>query len=398
MKESLQKYSEGIEDTVLKEKMQKIRSKTLHSLLGISKYNVSNSSSAAKKLPFDVLIVDESSMIDISLMSKLFSSIKTETRLILLGDRFQLSSIGAGSVFGDLCFSVQMNRFSAKDIDFINSLTERDFLTEAELGDPGQHNPLTSKVIELKKSYRFSDDKGIGKISKLILEGTENGLNEFYNIGNPDHEVMIADDIENDFSERLLMLYDEYAAEDDISEAFVKLNRIRILCSVTSGKYSTDYFNKLIETRLLEKRLLNPGSYFYDKQPIIINENDYNLGLFNGDTGIVRFERETGFYNAFFQLQELKKVPCNQIKKFSTAYAMSIHKSQGSEFENVLVVLNSAGKEKFVSRELLYTAVTRAKNRIMIISEREVLEKAMKNKVSRISGIKYRLNKPASIS
>ena len=174
--------------------------------------------------------------------------------------------------------------------------------------------------------------------------------------------------------------------------AFTKLNRIRILCSITEGKYSVDYFNRLIETRLKERKLINPEGYMYDKQAIMITENDYDLNIFNGDIGIVRFDKESGNYFVNFRFPELRRILSTEIKRFVPTYALSIHKSQGSEFENIIVVLNEVEKRNFLTRELIYTAMTRAKQKVLIISSYEILEKAIAKKITRISGIKYKLN------
>lgn len=394
MSESLLVYSERIEDPVVKENYLKIKSKTLHRLLGIQKNNTVSSLSDDLKIPYDVVIVDESSMIDISLMGKLFHSTGSDTKMIFLGDKNQLSPIGAGSVFGDLCSTARLNQFPHEDFDLINKLADNEILTIEDRLDVSERSILSGNVIELQNSYRFSDTEGIGKLSRSILNGEIKELNKYYISDNTaDTDVFITENIENEFAENLLDLYEEYAQEEDIKTAFSKLNRIKVLCSVTEGKYSVGYFNRLIETRLKEKRLINPDTYFYDKQAIIITENDYQLGLFNGDIGIVRSDKESGGFYAYFQLSELKKVSCNEIKRFSTAYAMSIHKSQGSEFDNAVVVLNDVENTGFLTRELIYTAVTRAKKRVLIISDRDVLTKALRNKISRISGIKYRINK-----
>lgn len=394
MSESLLVYSERIEDPVVKENYLKIKSKTLHRLLGIHKNNTVSSLSDDLKIPYDVVIVDESSMIDISLMGKLFHSTGSDTKMIFLGDKNQLSPIGAGSVFGDLCSTARLNQFPHEDFDLINKLADNEILTIEDRLDVSERSILSGNVIELQNSYRFSDTEGIGKLSRSILNGEIKELNKYYISDNTaDTDVFITENIENEFAENLLDLYEEYAQEEDIKTAFSKLNRIKVLCSVTEGKYSVGYFNRLIETRLKEKRLINPDTYFYDKQAIIITENDYQLGLFNGDIGIVRSDKESGGFYAYFQLSELKKVSCNEIKRFSTAYAMSIHKSQGSEFDNAVVVLNDVENTGFLTRELIYTAVTRAKKRVLIISDRDVLTKALRNKISRISGIKYRINK-----
>lgn len=393
MNESIVKFNENTSDVNLQSKLQKIKAQTLHRLLGLHKYNVENTFSKDFKLPYDVVIVDESSMIDVSLMAKLFNAIDVETKLIMLGDKNQLSPIGAGSIFGDLCSVAKLNKFSSQEIEFINSFLENNILNIEDQFENSEISFLSGKVIELKQSYRFSEYEGIGRLSKLILEGNQENLLEYYKqekISDPD--ILFSENIETDFAEKLFSIYEEYAKEDDIDMAFTKLNRIRILCSITEGKYSVDYFNRLIETRLKERKLINPEGYMYDKQAIMITENDYDLNIFNGDIGIVRFDKESGNYFVNFQFPELRRILSTEIKRFVTAYALSIHKSQGSEFENIIVVLNEVEKRNFLTQELIYTAITRAKQKVLIISSYEILEKAIAKKITRISGIKYKLN------
>lgn len=393
MNESIVKFNENTSDVNLQSKLQKIKAQTLHRLLGLHKYNVENTFSKDFKLPYDVVIVDESSMIDVSLMAKLFNAIDVETKLIMLGDKNQLSPIGAGSIFGDLCSVAKLNKFSGQDIEFINSFSENNLLNIEDQFENSEINFLSGKVIELKQSYRFSEYEGIGRLSNLILEGNQEKFLEYYKkekISEPD--ILFSENIETDFAEKLFSIYEEYAKEDDIDMAFTKLNRIRILCSITEGKYSVDYFNRLIETRLKERKLINPEGYMYDKQAIMITENDYDLNIFNGDIGIVRFDKESGNYFVNFQFPELRRILSTEIKRFVPAYALSIHKSQGSEFENIIVVLNEVEKRNFLTQELIYTAITRAKQKVLIISSYEILEKAIRNKITRISGIKYKLN------
>lgn len=394
MNESLVKLSESNSEIILKKKIEKIKAQTLHRLLELHKYNTENSFSKDYKLPYDVVIVDESSMIDISLMAKLFNAIDAETKLIMLGDKNQLSPIGAGSIFGDICSVAKLNKFSWQDIDFFNSFSENAILNIDDQTENNENNILSGKVIELKQSYRFSDVKGIGRLSSILMEGNQEKLSEYFdNEKITDPEVYISENIENDFCEKLFSIYEDYAKEDDINQAFLKFNRIRILCSTIEGKYGVNYFNNLIETRLKEKKLIIIEGYMYEKQAIMITENDYNLGIFNGDIGIVRIDKESGNYFVYFQFPELRKILSTEIKRFVPAYALSIHKSQGSEFENVIAVLNEVEKRNFLSRELIYTAITRAKQKVMIISSKEILNKASANMITRISGIKYKLNK-----
>lgn len=182
------------------------------------KYNTENSFSKDFKLSFDVVIVDESSMIDISLMAKLFNSIDNETKLILLGDKNQLSPIGAGSIFGDLCSVAKLNKFSVQDIEFFNLFSENVKINSEDNSDYSEQSILSGKVVELKQSFRFSSSKGIGKLSSIILEGNQEELSEYYNkeqITDPD--IYFSDNIENNFADKLFSMYEDYVEEEDIN-------------------------------------------------------------------------------------------------------------------------------------------------------------------------------------
>ncbi|MEZ4907345.1 MAG: exodeoxyribonuclease V subunit alpha [Saprospiraceae bacterium] len=391
MNESLKKYSDSIQDDKLKSLIANIQSTTIHRLLKIHKYNIDSNKKGIFKINYDIIIVDESSMIDITLMSKLFNAIDDNSKLILLGDKNQLSSIGAGSIFGDLCSITESNIMESRFENIYNIIYG--FNPEYKNNSTSDINIFSGKIIELTESYRFNPQDGIGKLSKLILNGDIDKIRKEYLKSDSyfGKNITIINEYDESKIEDLLELYDDYALEEDIYKSFEKLNKIKFLCSVVEGKYSVSYFNKLIESRLLENKSIKRHDLFYDKQPIIITENDYNLGLFNGDIGIIKYDNSKNNYYAYFLNDDIKIIPCIELKKYSTAYALSIHKSQGSEFENVIIVLNEVENENFLTRELLYTAITRAKEKSVVISKNETLLKAISNKITRISGIKNRI-------
>lgn len=380
----------------IKEKFQSLNTQTIHRLLGVqynSPYFVHNKDNLLK---YDVIIIDESSMIDAALMAKLLDSISSESRLIMLGDKNQLASIEAGSIFGDLCKSQNNNIvFSENDINFYNKFIEQ---TNSKLSTDYINNStnwVAQNIIELKKSYRFKNDEGIGRFSSLVIEGITDKtqlIEPFKNCNNDIQCVKLIEDYSSKEIKEMLKLYEEYAKESDIKTALLKLNNIKILCAVKEGEYGVKNYNKIVENHLKSKSLLNPSLGFYDKQAIMISSNDYSTGLFNGDIGVIRKNTKTNILHAYFIIDDkLKEFPLININKYETVFAMTIHKSQGSEFKNICIILPKDSNHQLLSRELLYTAVTRAKEKVLIVGNDEVLINAVNRQIKRISGIGNRL-------
>ncbi|MBE0668208.1 MAG: ATP-binding domain-containing protein, partial [Bacteroidales bacterium] len=199
--------------------------------------------------------------------------------------------------------------------------------------------------------------------------------------------------------EEYALLYKDYIEEPDIREALKKLNRIRFLCVTRENDHSVAQVNKQI-SYLLSRTVtgFNPKAEgFYENQPVIVTHNDYNLDIFNGDVGIIRKESRNGketFYAHFEDSSgEIRKIPAGYLNNFETVFAMTIHKSQGSEFDNVVVILPEKQGERLLTRELLYTAVTRARSRVLIQSSADNLRRCVDRSVSRASGLEERLNK-----
>lgn len=364
MNETIKRFAENskinISDEV-KSKLKGLTAQTIHSLLGyiadsiFFKYNEQN------KLPYDVLIIDECSMVDGALMAKLLNAVNDKTMLYLLGDKDQLASVEAGSVFGDLCR-----------------------VNDSKL--------LMGKIEIKEKSWRFDPDKGIGRFSREVIAGAAIELASYAG----DEQILIDTSFSSTLFEQYALLYREYIVEPDVKTALQKLNSVRFLCLTRELDHSITEINKRIQRFLKDvindKSQFDPKEGFYHNQPIIITQNDYKLGIFNGDVGIIRRKGDTLF--AFFESTdgEIKKIQAGYLNYYDTVFAMTIHKSQGSEFDNVVVILPEKQGEKLLTRELLYTGVTRAKTKVLLQTSEEVLRKCVERKVSRASGLEKRLS------
>jgi exodeoxyribonuclease V alpha subunit len=353
MAESLQSSQLNISHDI-NEKLQTIKPGTIHRLLKYVPDSPNFKHNSSNPVNYDVVIADESSMIDVALFAKLLDAIRPGTRVILLGDKDQLASVEAGSLFGDLCKTQsEFNMISAERANLINSF----------IADPGRQitadymlkdsdHLLAEHIIELKYSHRFSSDEGIGKFSKTIINNDVTGLNEYLE-SDADKQVTIDTEYKNAIFEQFAEGYTEYIKEPDIKKALQKLNKLRVLCAIREGEQGLYNLNTAIENYLRKKKLINKNSEFYENRPIIITKNYYSLGLFNGDVGIIRPD-ENGVLKAWFGERdiELKSILPGYIAEAETVFAMTIHKSQGSEYDEVLIVLPDNLDIPILTREL----------------------------------------------
>ncbi len=378
-------------------KIREIKASSIHRLLGGYREFYFNEDNP---LPFDVVIIDESSMIDSALMAKLLSAVPDDSRLIMLGDRNQLSSVEAGTIFGDFCHTRadSKNSFSKEYAGFLNEFIPGYKLTEEHC--TSEKNMLTDCIAELEFSHRFDNAEGIGKFSKEVINSIDDNLAEYrqhYNtdaylkILNPEEARLTAS--KNDFT-LLIDTYKEYIEEQDTLKALKLLNKVKVLCAVREGKYGIKALNMEIEKYLGFKK---GSGEFYENQAVLITVNNNEIGIFNGDIGLIRKD-ENGNKMAFFDINnELKAIPLMYITNYETAFAMTIHKSQGSEYEKVAVVLPANEQNKLLCRELLYTAVTRAKKQCFVYSTDEIIKKSISRKVKRVSGITERLKQKPQV-
>ncbi len=391
MAESLKKAELPVDESMV-EKFQVLVPSTIHRLLKTNfgthhfKHNKDN------PLNVDVVIIDESSMIDVALFAKLLDAIGPATRLLLLGDKDQLASVEAGSLFGDLCVAQgALNLFTEERATFINSFIA-DPLKKIEANNiiPSNTHPLFQHIIELRFSHRFNSDEGIGKFSKAIIQNDAPALESFFEMG-MDEMVTIDTNYDEKVFNDFIAGYKVFIEETDIKEALKKLNNLRVLCAVREGEQGLYAINKRIEDWLQKEKLISRSGEFYEHRPIMVTSNNYELGLFNGDVGIIR-KNQKGISMAWFENSEgkIEAVLPGYITQAETVYAMTIHKSQGSEFDKVLVILPKNEEVQILTRELLYTGVTRAKKHVTVQGKKEIILKTALAQVKRASGINER--------
>ncbi len=376
------------------DKFSHLEPQTIHRLLKARGKSTRFGHNADYPLNYDLVIVDEASMIDISLFYKLMDAIPGGARLILLGDKDQLASVEAGSVLGDLCQTQQtLNLLSEEKANFINSfLEDSEDKFPNELTSKQAENPLSRNIIQLKYSHRFSGEKGIGKLSNAIIHNQTDILKVFLD-QDQDDAISIDKSYETDKFESFADGYKEFIQVPDIAIALQNLNKLRVLCAIREGEQGVYSVNKKIENYLHRHGILNIQNEFYENRPVMVLQNNPALGLFNGDVGIVRKDKN-GISKVWFEdaTGKLKSFIPGHIGAVETVFATTIHKSQGSEFDKVLVLLPDIPELPILTRELVYTAVTRARHFVLLQSSAEVLLAAAQRCVERVSGLTHRID------
>lgn len=385
-----------VEDTI-KTKLKQLQPTTLHRLLGWKRNSPYFAHNKNNPLPYDVLLVDECSMIDLAMFSKLMQAVSKNTKVILLGDKDQLSSVEAGSAFSDLCSALPLpNLFSSDMTQFLNAF----FPQSSQQVIPASEaltNHLTNHVVTLQYSHRFSSDSGIGKLSHAVITGNQQILNEIIETQN--EETIIDTEYDQNLFNEFLKGYETYIKIDTPYEALLAFNKIKVLCATRNGEMGVKQTNIFIQNYI--KKIFNNttdiSATFYENMPIMITENNYNLGLFNGDIGIIRKDQH-GDLKAWFinedkaAEEKVKSVLPAYINNYELAFAMTIHKSQGSEFEEVLIRLPRKSESNLLTKELLYTGITRAKQKVIIQAEITTLFNCINTAVERGSGLTERLS------
>ncbi len=371
-------------------KIKNLQATTLHRLLGYIPNSIHFKHNKLHTLPYDIVLIDECSMIDISLFAKLMDALQPHTKLILLGDKNQLASIEAGSIFGDICNAKNgINQFTEFQKTQINKYIQSTAINND--GISKSPSIVEDSIVELTKSYRFKDDDIIGLISKAIINNQQETLNNI--LSNTHSTSFVLDEMYSDnIIEAFVNQLKQYIHEKDTANALKIFNEYKILCATRIGNYGTETINLKIEAYLAQLGLIDRSNILYENKPIMITENHYDLGLFNGDIGIIR-KNDEGVLKAWFwniQTMQIEQHTPSILPKFETVFAMTIHKSQGSEFKHILIVLPD-NNSQVLNRELLYTAVTRAKESIMTQAKKENILEICQIAVSRSSGLTQRL-------
>ena len=384
----------------------KEKASTIHLLLKSLKFKDNSpyfTYNKSNPLDIDVVIVDESSMIDVALFSKLLEAIPSTSRVIFLGDKDQLASVEAASIFGDICSSTPLNKFDTNNINFLNEFLEGC----QQLGDVQTSNEtdvLIGKMTQLTHSHRFKSNDGIGIITKAIINEDIAVVKTFFE--NKDAQVKIDIEYKDSEYDSLIENYKGYIEilrdsslkfEDRIKNAIQSFNQFRILTAIREGSQGIQGINKKVEHKLANcyPSVFRTDLEFYEYRPVMVTKNNYNVTptLYNGDTGIIARD-EKGELKAWFE-KDGKIIPyaCGFLGRVETNFAQTIHKSQGSEYPKVLVVMPKNKDILILTKELLYTGVSRGKNHVTLMSSPQILESTVSKKVQRVSGIISQLNK-----
>ena len=337
---------------------------TIHRLLGSVHGLPQFRHDAENPIAADVVVVDEASMVDLALMAKLFAALGPSARIILLGDKDQLASVDAGKVLGDIC-----------------AAAEGDSSTAA----------LAGCVVHLRKNYRFSADDGIHALSLAVNDGDADAavaLLGSAGAGVACVALPAANRLKVSLEERVLPVLREVFAAGAPAAALGALNRFRILCALRRGPFGVEHVNALVEEILDEAGLIERHGSWYRGRPVMIGENDYDLGLFNGDVGVAWPDAD-GVLRVWFAGEggSMRALMPARLPAHETVFAMTDHKSQGSEFEEILLLLPDR-ESPVLTRELVYTGLTRASRRVELWQREDVFRGAVCRRVERASGLR----------
>jgi len=384
--------------------------RTLHSLLGARPDTRQFRHHAANPLDVDVLIVDEASMVHLEMMDALLQALPATARLVLLGDKDQLASVEAGAVLGDLCRNAAEGRYSADTAQFVQTVAGQTL--PAEYLSAGAAPVLAQQTVMLRQSRRFKG--AIGQLALAVNRGDAAAARAAFNpaVGavpwpgsvsallalQPTTPQAVCDLAlgahgQPSYADYLrLMQVGPKGQGIDTHSAWVRsvlqaFERFRILCAVHQGDWGTQGLNAAVQKALADDDLLKVTGEWFAGRPVMVTRNDAQLGVFNGDVGVVLPNHEGKLKVWFLDGEALRSVSVMRLAQVETAFVMTVHKSQGSEFEHTALVLPPGGAE-VLSRELVYTGITRAREQFTLLeAEAGLLEAAMARPSVRASGL-----------
>lgn len=400
---------------------------TLHRLLGSLPNTRHFRHNSSNRLVVDVLVIDEASMIDLEMMHNVLQAMPKHARLILLGDKDQLASVEAGSVLGDLCADAELGYYTPQTQQKLEQLCNEPVYAEPwHIGDAKQH-PLAQRTVMLRHSRRFDGDSGIGQLAHAVNQSDQRQAWQLLqnptadisylqlnssNTADFDRLLLGDNDLDNNhpgYGYYLQVLQEQRPAGEQpfTAECWQKwagavlsaFDQFRLLCALRKGAYGVVGLNERIASLLYTKDLISSAEGWYEGRPVLVTKNDYSLGLMNGDIGIalllpnneaaaeepqqvlrVVFARNDGEGGVRFVLP-------SRLTAVETVFAMTVHKSQGSEFTHTALILPDR-INPVLTKELLYTGITRAKNKFTLVeSQVGIFNASVQRKVERISGL-----------
>ena len=398
---------------------------TLHRLLGSRPDSRHFRHHAGNPLALDVLVVDEASMIDLEMMACLLDALPRHARLILLGDKDQLASVEAGGLLGDLCRDAEGGYYSAPTRAWLEDVGgER--LDEAGLQPGDGRQPLAQRTVMLRHSRRFGSASGIGRLARAVNARAASQAREVFGEGFADLNLLRLRGEQDGALERLLLdgihgeahgyahylqlMHDTRPATDCppdaaawaswASSVLSAFDGFQLLCAVRKGPWGVEGLNPRIAGMLQRRGLLETDSGWYEGRPVLVVRNDYSLGLMNGDIGIAlrlpeEAEEPNGAPNQVLRVAfprndgsgDLRFILPSRLNAVETVFAMTVHKSQGSEFAHTALILPDT-LNPVMTKELLYTGITRARHWFSLIETRPgIFDEAVQRQVARRSGL-----------
>jgi len=379
--------------------------RTLHSLLGARPGTRAFQHHRGNPLDVDVLIVDEASMVHLEMMASLTEALPPHAMLILLGDKDQLASVEAGAVLGDLCHEAQAGGYTAATLAYVQEAAGQ-LIPPRYLGDAGA---LAQQTVMLRHSRRFSGpigalalavNAGDGDAARRVLRGEDGGKGggkvAWIEPAQPSDVLSLA------LSGRaggggyrayltlIMAETGELAHADWVRKVLGSFESFRILCAVREGEWGVGGLNEAIEHKLEAAGLLRRRGEWYVGRPVMVTRNDYGTGVFNGDIGLTLPDpaRPGNLRVYFSDGEKVRSVLATRLRHVETAFAMTVHKSQGSEFAHTVLVLPKDGGA-VIARELIYTGITRAKEYFTLVTPApQVLLEAVALRTQRASGLR----------
>lgn len=348
-------------DAVDRARLTGVRATTLHRLLGPRPdTSVRFRHHRGNRLPHDVIVVDETSMVSLTMMARLLEAVRPDARLILVGDPDQLASVEAGAVLADL----------------VEGLTARD----------------GARVAALVTRHRFGES--IGALAEAIRNGDADRVVDLLRAGGPNVEWIESDAPADRLREVLVphaLRVRQAALLGAADEALATLDEHRLLCAHRRGPYGVSQWNRQLERWLSEETGQPVPSGWYPGRPVLVTANDYGLKVYNGDTGVVVAEGE-GLRAVIAGATGTLDFAISRLSDIETMYAMTIHKSQGSQAGEVTVLLPQEDS-RLLTRELFYTAVTRAKSKVLVAGSEASVRAAIERRAVRATGLRQRLQR-----
>lgn len=369
---------------------------TLHRLLQATSRPGVFRRNADRPLTLDVLVIDEASMVDLALACRLLNALPAHARLIMLGDKDQLAAVEAGAVFAELSACPALTPACIADLAAMTGIPPETISPPVQTPQP----PWQDNTVWLTQNFRFSENSGISRLAQAVREGNTAAARAVLENA-PDGSLtwLPGENAAAPGEPAIACIHENYAAylkavntsPKDKTAAFSAFERFRVLCALREGPCGADAINAQLSNWFREKRKIPQQETWYAGRPVMIRQNDYSLRLFNGDIGLVLPDNQ-GKPVVWFPdgINTFRAIPPARLPAHETAFAMTVHQSQGSEFE-ALLILMPPSPGPLLTRELLYTAITRARQRVWLACPETVLHTAVRASVRRHSGLTARM-------